>query len=54
MKWRFGWWGKGKETSLEEQRTHTTHFTLLFHKYLEVLVDDRDSQQNTSSRSNGT
>lgn len=39
---------------LEEDGTHTTHFTLLLHEDLKVLIDNGDSEQNSSSRSNGT
>lgn len=39
---------------LEEQGSHATHFTLLFDKYLKVLVDDGDSQQDTGPRADGS
>ena len=35
---------------LEEQRTHAAHLWLLLDEDLEVLIDDGDSQQDTSSR----
>ena len=35
---------------LEEQGTHAAHLRLLLYEYLEILVDDGDSQQNTSPR----
>lgn len=39
-----------KGCKLEE----TAHLLLLFHKDLKVLIDDGDSQQDTSSTTNGT
>lgn len=58
------WWGltwyhrhlsKGwGAASLEEQRPHAANFALLFHKYLKVLIDDGDGQQNAGSRADGS
>ena len=37
--------------SLEQESSHTTHLWLLLDKDLEVLIDDRNRQQNTGARS---
>ena len=34
---------------LEQQRAHSTHLSLFFHKDLKVLVDDGHSQQDTGA-----
>lgn len=39
---------------LEEQRSHTANFTLLFHKDLKVLVDDGDGQEDSCPRADGS
>lgn len=39
---------------LEEQGSHAAHFTLLLDKYLKVLVNDGDGQQDTRARANST
>lgn len=37
---------------LEKQSSHTANFTLFLYKDLKVLINDSDSQQNSSSRPN--
>lgn len=39
---------------LEEKCSHAANFTLLFYKDLKVLVDDGHSQEDSSTRSDGT
>lgn len=39
---------------LKKQGSHSSLFTLFFHEDFEILVDDCYSQQDTSTRSNGT
>ena len=41
----------GGMARLEEEGAHGAHLWLLLDEDLEVLVDDGDGQQNTSSRS---
>ena len=38
----------------EEQGPHAAYFTLFFDKDLKVLIDDGDSQQDTSARADGS
>ena len=40
-------------TQLEEQRAHSSHLTLLFDEYLEVLIDDGDGEEDSRSRPDG-
>lgn len=39
---------------LEQERAHSSHFPLFLHEDLEVLVDDSDSKQDTSTTANGS
>lgn len=39
---------------LEEQGPHAADFTLFFDKDFKVLIDDGNSQQDTSARANGS
>ena len=41
---------KKSRWGLEEQRAHSAHLTLLLDKYLEVLIDDGDGEENSRSR----
>jgi len=38
---------------LEEQRAHASHLALLFDEYLEVLIDDGDGEEDSSSGPDG-
>ena len=39
---------------LKQESSHASHFTLLLDEDLKILINDGNSQQNTSSRTNGT
>merc|ERR1719370_1924059 len=42
------------QSGLEQQGTHTAHFTLFPNEDLEVLVDNSDSEQYSSTRPNSS